>query len=141
MTLYRPVGLKELELVAASSWRAYPPRLHWQPIFYPVVTAEYARAIVTQWNSREADAGHCGFVTAFDIDDAFVSRYPVQQLGGGPTFRELWVPAEELVEFNAHLLGPVRVVGSVYGPAFSGEVDQATGLPANLPPAAGVQPA
>lgn len=40
MTLYRPVGLAELELIAAAGWRAYPPRLAWQPIFYPVLTIE-----------------------------------------------------------------------------------------------------
>ena len=141
MTLYRPVGLKELELIAASGWRAYPPRLHWQPVFYPVLTVEYARRIVTQWNSREADAGHCGFVTTFDIDDPFVTRYPVRQLGGGPTFRELWVPAEELAEFNAHLLGPIRVIESVYGLGFAGEVDPTTNLPANLPAPPAVHPA
>ena len=132
MKLFRPVGLRELELIAAAGWRAYPPRLAWQPVFYPVVTREYARAIVTQWNSREAEAGHCGFVTEFDIDDAFVARYPVQQLGGGPTFRELWVPAEDLPAFNAHLAGTIRVVESVYGPGFTGELDPASGLPVSV---------
>jgi hypothetical protein len=132
VTLLRPVGLKELELVAAAGWRAFPPRLFGQPIFYPVLTVEYARAIVTEWNSREAAAGHCGFVTAFDIGDTFVARYPVQQLGGGPVYRELWVPAEELAEFNDHLLGPIRVVEAVYGTGFAGEVDPATGLPTSL---------
>ena len=73
MLLYRPVGLKELELIAESGFRTYPPRLAWQPIFYPVLTRDYARAIVTQWNSKESEAGHCGFVTEFDIDDAFVA--------------------------------------------------------------------
>ena len=134
MHLFRPVGLRELELVAESGWRAYPPRLSWQPVFYPVLTLEYARAIATQWNRNEAEAGHCGFVTAFEIDDEFAARYPVQQLGGGPTYRELWVPAGELAEFNAHILGPIRVVESVYGPGFAGEIDAATGLPAGLAP-------
>lgn len=139
MELFRPVGLKELELIAASGWRAFPPRLFGQPIFYPVLTVEYARAIVTEWNSREAAAGHCGFVTAFGVDDAFVGRYPVQQLGGGPVYRELWVPAGELDEFNAHLVGPIRVVESVYGPGFVGQRDPVTGLPAGVAtaPAAG----
>jgi hypothetical protein len=142
MRLYRPVGLKELELIAAAGWRAFPPRLAWQPIFYPVVTREYARAIITQWNSHEAEAGHCGFVTEFDIPDDFAARYPVRQLGGGPVYRELWVPAEELDEFNAHLVGPIRVIEAVYGPGFGGEKDPATGLPASViragdrPPAA-----
>jgi len=132
MTLYRPVGLRELELIAASSYREYPPRFGWQPIFYPVVTRDYARAIVTQWNSREAEAGHCGFVTEFDIDDDFVKRYPVQQLGGGPTFRELWVPAEDLAEFNEQIVGVIRVVESVYGPAFTAPVDGVSGLPVSV---------
>ena len=132
MILYRPVGLRELELIAESGWREYPPRLVWQPIFYPVVTREYARAIVTQWNSKESEAGHCGFITKFDIDDEFVSRYPIQQLGGGPTFRELWVPAEELTMFNAHILGMIEVIESVYGDGYLGERDEATDLPVSV---------
>ena len=132
MLLYRPVGLRELELIAESGWREYPPRLAWQPIFYPVLTPDYARAIVTQWNSKESEAGHCGFVTAFDIDDEFVTRYPVQQLGGGPIYRELWVPAAELDDFNAHIRGPICVIESVYGAAFAADLDQASGLPMSV---------
>jgi ADP-ribosylglycohydrolase len=37
VTLYRPVGPKELGLIRASGWRAFPPRLPEQPIFYPVL--------------------------------------------------------------------------------------------------------
>jgi hypothetical protein len=37
ITLYRPVGPKELELVRTSGYRALPPRLPEQPIFYPVL--------------------------------------------------------------------------------------------------------
>jgi hypothetical protein len=132
MVLFRPVGLRELELIAETGFRSYPPRFTWQPIFYPVVTREYARAIVTQWNSKEADAGHCGFITEFDIDDEFVTRYPVQHLGGGPTYRELWVPAEELAEFNAHILGTIRVIESIYGPGFNGKLDPESGLPVSV---------
>ncbi|WP_431215309.1 hypothetical protein ACQ86N_11730 [Puia sp. P3] len=35
--LYRPVGLRELELIQHSGWKGFPPRLEWQPIFYPVL--------------------------------------------------------------------------------------------------------
>jgi hypothetical protein len=132
MVLYRPVGLKELELIAASGFREFPPRLAGQPIFYPVLTRDYALQIATQWNSKEGPAGFCGFVTRFEIDDPFAGRYPVQQLGGGPTYRELWVPAEELAEFNAHIRGPIRVVDAVYGEGFAGERDPETGLPASV---------
>jgi len=42
VTLYRPVGPKELALIEASGWRAFPPRLPEQPIFYPVLNEDYA---------------------------------------------------------------------------------------------------
>lgn len=132
MQLYRPVGLKELELIAESGFRAFPPRFAWQPIFYPVLTVEYARSIITNWNSQESEAGHCGFITEFDVEDDYVSRYPVQQLGGGPAFRELWVPAAELPEFNAHIVGVIRVIESMYGPEFVGEIDSGSGLPVSV---------
>ncbi len=132
MVLFRPVGLKELELIASLNWKGYPPRLAWQPIFYPVLTIEYARSILTNWNSQEADAGYCGFITHFEIDDNFVSRYPVQQLGGGPNFRELWVPAEELPLFNQHIQGTIRVIETLYGSGFSGQINPATRLPVSV---------
>lgn len=34
--LWRPTGPEELELVRASGWREWPPRLPDQPIFHPV---------------------------------------------------------------------------------------------------------
>lgn len=34
--MYQPVNQAELELIAASGWRGFPPRLPEQPIFYPV---------------------------------------------------------------------------------------------------------
>jgi hypothetical protein len=39
--LYRPVGPKELELIRASGYRAFPARLPEPPIFYPVLNEEY----------------------------------------------------------------------------------------------------
>jgi predicted ester cyclase len=33
LILWRPVGQAELDLIAASGWRAFPPRLTGQPIF------------------------------------------------------------------------------------------------------------
>lgn len=43
--LYRPVGLKEMELIAESGFKKFPPRLMWQPIFYPVLNEQYASQI------------------------------------------------------------------------------------------------
>lgn len=40
--LYRPTGIHEMELIVKSQLREFPPRLEHQPIFYPVLTYEYA---------------------------------------------------------------------------------------------------
>lgn len=37
-TLYRPIGPEELALIRDAGFRAFPPRLPEQPIFYPVLT-------------------------------------------------------------------------------------------------------
>ncbi|MFJ2825460.1 hypothetical protein ACIO7M_30740 [Streptomyces toxytricini] len=104
--LWRPTGPEELELVRALDWRGWPPRLPDQPIFYPVLNEEYAVRIARDWNVPHSGAG---FVTRFEVDSAFLSRYPVRQ-AGGRTIVELWVPAEELEEFNAHIVGRIEVV-------------------------------
>jgi hypothetical protein len=79
MTLWRPTGPQELELVRASGWTAWPPRLPDQPIFYPVLNEQYAIMIARDWNLPAFGAG---FVTRFEVDREFASRYPVRQVGG-----------------------------------------------------------
>ena len=64
VTMFRPIGPRELELVAASGWRRWPPRLPGQPIFYPVTNREYAEQIAREWNVPESGAG---FVTQFNV--------------------------------------------------------------------------
>ena len=81
MILYRPVDVGELRLLAQSGFRAFPPRLPDQPIFYPVLTLEYARRIARDWNTPDAQSGYAGFVTRFEIDDITAQRYPVQIAG------------------------------------------------------------
>ncbi|MFJ2577590.1 ADP-ribosylation/crystallin J1 [Kitasatospora aureofaciens] len=105
-TLWRPTGPEELALVEAADWRAWPPRLPEQPIFYPVLNEDYAIRIARDWN---VPASGVGYVTRFEVDAAFLARYPVQQ-AGGRTILELWVPAEELDEFNRHIVGRIEVV-------------------------------
>ncbi|MET7686907.1 hypothetical protein ABZT06_02735 [Streptomyces sp. NPDC005483] len=105
-TLWRPTGPVELDLVRELDWRAWPPRLPEQPIFYPVLDEGYAIKIARDWNVKHDGAG---FVTRFEAGSDFLGRYPVQQ-AGGRTILELWVPAEELDEFNAHIVGRIEVV-------------------------------
>ena len=105
ITLYRPVGPKELALIEQSGWRAFPPRLPDQPIFYPVLNEDYAIQIARDWN---VPASGSGYVTRFAIDANYVIRF-AEQTVGARGHRELWVPAEELEEFNAHIVGFIDV--------------------------------
>ncbi|HEY1533801.1 MAG TPA: hypothetical protein VGF76_07270 [Polyangiaceae bacterium] len=116
MILYRPVGVGELRLIVQSGFREFPPRLPGQPIFYPVLTREYARRIARDWNTVDAESGFAGFVTEFEIDAVTAQRYPVQ-LAGGHSHEELWIPADELAEFNTRMVGIIRVVEAFTGSA------------------------
>ncbi len=70
-TLYRPVGPAELRLIEESGFRAFPPRLPEQPIFYPVLDEDYATQIARDWNVKLDGAG---FVTRFQVRAAFLAR-------------------------------------------------------------------
>ena len=109
MRLYRPVGQAEYDLIAQSGFTAYPPRLPKQPIFYPVLNERYAREIAEKWNKRYADSQYTGFVTTFEIDDAYISQFPVQTVGAS-YHQELWIPAEELENFNHHIIGTISIL-------------------------------
>ena len=53
----------------------------------------------------------CGFVTRFEVASDHVERFP-RQVVGGSVHEELWVPAEELDEFNSNIVGLIEVVES-----------------------------
>ena len=107
--LFRPVGQPELDLIAASGFREFPPRLSWQPIFYPVLSEDHAIQIARDWNTKDAQNGSVGFVTRFAVDTDYLRQFPVQRVGGSEHL-ELWVPAEELPRFNQHIIGAIRVI-------------------------------
>jgi hypothetical protein len=103
VTLWRPTGPEEVELVRASGSRRWPPRLPDQPIFYPVLNEEYATMIARDWN---VPASGVGYVTRFDVDKSYLDRFDVHQVGGR-TILEYWIPAERLEEFNDHIVGKI----------------------------------
>ena len=119
--LWRPTGRAELDLVSAARWRAWPPRLPDQPIFYPVANRWYATKIAREWN---VPAGGVGFVTRFSVRRDFLARYPVRQAGGRDVL-EHWVPAEELDEFNANIVGEIVCEAEYRGPVADEEFDRA----------------
>jgi len=113
-TLYRPVGLKELELIEASDMTRFPPRLDWQPIFYPVLNEEYACEIAVKWNLDDAASGYAGFVTAFEVPTDYFESFEIQNVGSFH-HNELWVQADQLEEFNDKIVGSIRVIKAFYG--------------------------
>ena len=98
-TLYRPMCQAELDLTLAHN--AFPPRFPEQPWFYPVLNLQYAQEI-QRWNQD-------GGVVTWEIDSEYCSKFPVRVVGAH-YHQELWVPSEELDEFNRHIVGKIEVV-------------------------------
>jgi hypothetical protein len=99
VTLYRPTGPQELELVKQSGFKRWPPRMPEQPIFYPVTNEAYARQIATEWN-----------IPDFKVRKPFMDRYAIQKVGG-ESHTEWWIPAEDLEELNDNIVGEIEVIG------------------------------
>lgn len=117
MLLFRPTGLRELRLVLERDLAGWPARLPDQPIFYPVTNVAYAEQIAREWNTKSEL--RAGYVTEFEVDDAYASQFE-RKVVGNRTHEELWVPAEQLADFNRHILGKIRVLSAFFGDNFAG---------------------
>jgi hypothetical protein len=106
--LYRPVGQEELNLIQASGYTAFPPRLREQPIFYPVLNEEYATQIARDWNMKQ-NTSKSGYVMCFKVRTDFLKHYEIQTVGGSQ-HQEYWIPAEDLAEFNRNIVGDIEVL-------------------------------
>ena len=93
-------------MVERAGFKAWPPRLPDQPIFYPVTSAEYAAQIAREWN---VPASGYGCVTRFRVRSSFMAQFPVQRVGGA-MHTEWWVPGERLDELNRNLVGLIEVI-------------------------------
>lgn len=49
------------------------------------------------------------YVVRFDVDADYAGKFDVQNVGG-KVHDELWVPSEELQEFNQHIIGEIVVI-------------------------------
>lgn len=105
ITMYRPCGQGELDLVISSGYRTWPSRLPDQPIFYPVTNEQYARE-VNKWNVTQFGKG---YVTRFEVNKAFADRYQIETVGAS-YHTEWWIPAEDLDELNNNLVGLIEVI-------------------------------
>lgn len=87
---------------AGASGRGLPGH----PIFYPVLNEDYAAKIARDWNVKHSGSG---YVTRFRVRRSFLDRYQVH-LVGGRTIAEYWIPAEDLAEFNANIIGCIELI-------------------------------
>ncbi len=105
-TLYRPVGPAELDLIRASGFREFPPRMPEQPIFYPVLNEEYATQIARDWNTK---ASGFGAVLRFQVRNEFLAKYEVHTVSSA-IHQEYWIPADDLSEFDQNIVGLIEVI-------------------------------
>ena len=116
IVLFRPVGKKELELIEASGFKEFPPRLFHQPIFYPVLNQGYAEQIARDWNTKDEVSGYAGFVTKFSVRKEYLDRYSIETVGAQSVHEEYWIPAEDLEQFNKNIVGLIEIVSEFHGP-------------------------
>lgn len=112
--LFRPTGPKELALIAETGYTRFPPRLSWQPIFYPVLNQEYATEIARDWNAKDPQADYSGYVLRFHVRRSFLDGYETHRVGGR-RHEEYWIPAAELEQFNANIIGKIEVIAEFHG--------------------------
>lgn len=108
MKLFRPVNNAELKLIKVLNWKAFPPRLEGQPIFYPVLNEEYATEITVQWNVPSYGVGH---VLSFEVKDSFLEPYKVEKVGLDYHL-EFWIPSEDLEAMNSAIIGDIKLIAS-----------------------------
>ena len=87
-----------------ADMRAFP-RLPEQPIFYPVLSEDYAR----EDRARLERSSGAGFVTPSKVRTSFLDGISA---GGGRSRppQLLWIPAGDMDAFNAALVGRIEVV-------------------------------
>jgi hypothetical protein len=127
MKLFRPVGLQELGVIWESQMRQFPTRLPHQPVFYPVMTLDYARQIARDWNTRDENSAFAGYVSQFTVRDSYIDRFEPHVVGSS-SHVELWVPADQLPTFNASIQGLISVQGGFFGEGFKGWIPEKFGL-------------
>lgn len=50
----------------------------------------------------------------FEVDDEYCSQFEVQTVGSS-YHQELWIPADELENFNNHIIGLIKVTETFSG--------------------------
>ncbi|MDL2206103.1 hypothetical protein LJC33_04215 [Eubacteriales bacterium OttesenSCG-928-N13] len=76
-----------------------------------MLNEQYATEIASRWNTQDSNSGNKGYVTRFEVDDGYILKFDVQTVGAS-YHQELWIPSEELEEFNVHIIGKIEIIAS-----------------------------
>jgi hypothetical protein len=66
----------------------------------------------------ECQPGRRGYVTRFEVQKTFLAAYAPQD-AGGEALRKYWIPADDLDNFNAAIVGEI-VVTKTFEPERNG---------------------
>ncbi|MDX1694347.1 MAG: hypothetical protein R3208_11340 [Ketobacteraceae bacterium] len=110
VTLYRSVGPGQLKCIADSGWKRFPPRLHWQRYFYPMLHESFAHRIASQWNVEQSGVG---YVVRFRVRKEYIDPLPVYIIGG-PEHKEYRIPAEDFERLNSNIVGAIEVLAAYH---------------------------
>jgi hypothetical protein len=112
VTLFRPGGEKEIALIRASGWKEFPERLPDEQLFCPLLTVEPATRIARETSTQD---GGTVYVLRFNVDFEYLKRFPIQA-AGWRVHQEYWIPADQLAEFNGHIIGLIEVISEFHAP-------------------------
>jgi hypothetical protein len=73
------------------------------------VPARVAHPILVAGQKCDNFNAGCLLPLITDVDANYLSRFQVQKVGGAKHL-EYWIPAEQLEEFNRHIVGVIRVI-------------------------------
>ena len=108
--LFRPVGEKELALIVGRLSRLSTP-----PARAADFLSRHERRLRGSDRARlEHSRRRDRLRERFRVRSAFLRRYSRHTVGAS-THGEYWIPAEELPDFNAALVGPIEVIAELHG--------------------------
>jgi hypothetical protein len=67
------------------------------------------------WNTKDESSGFAGYVLRFNVPNEFLNSYEIHVVGDS-VHREYWIPAAELANFNANIVGSIEVVSEFRRP-------------------------
>ncbi|MBZ0308385.1 MAG: hypothetical protein K8I82_20130 [Anaerolineae bacterium] len=117
-TLYRPVGLKEAELILVKG--VFPPRPPEEALFYPYLYEAYAEQVARERYIREENKGYAGFVTEFKVRRSYIDKFK-ERIVGDDIHAEFWIPVIELDELNQNIEGRIEITAAFYGEKYTGQ--------------------